>query len=446
MRAPSTPFLLRLAMAVAILPVAFFAAVMQLGVARNDSTVETVGSEATRGITAAQALKLNLAELDEIVVRNLLEAVPLEASGFPDAYNDKRAEVHDNLLIAAASTLEGDAYRQPLVNIEYALAHYHALVRDAFAAVEQGDAARATELYDDASEVMDETLLAEADFVDKANTYVLNDSYDRQKARSASTNRLMVASWIVLLAFLVAIQVLLLRRFRRLLNVALAAATLIAVAGGAYTLVQLGSSSSALTKAREDAFDEVHVLARARATMVSARAAEGHLILSLGNSDSMGDARSDFEANAQLLYRLEGQEPAGTEAVGPLARAGRVPDEASGYLPTVATTEREGPRGPAREAVRAFGTFLAADAGLRHLVDGGDIGPAIALYNSGQGFTEMAAAIDDAQTSGQATFDEHAAAAAAASDPVDEVTLVVAGAVLVLVLLGLFQRLREYGT
>src|SRR5262245_60930346 len=223
-RAPSTPFLLRLAMALACLPVVAFATAVQLGIERNDSTVRTVGSEATRGITYAQALKVDLADLDEVVVRSLLVGTPTEANGLPDEYNAARAEVHESLVLAALVSSSGAAYEQPLANIDYVLSHYHSLVRDTFAAMAAGDTTAAFAIYGQAHQVMADTLLPEADFVDKANSYVLNDSYDRQNARSASTVRLIVTTWLVLLVFLVIAQLLLARRFRRVLNLGLALA------------------------------------------------------------------------------------------------------------------------------------------------------------------------------------------------------------------------------
>src|SRR5262245_50646655 len=214
-RRPSTPTLLRLGMALACVPVAFFAAAVQLGAARNDSTVRTVGHSATGGITVAQAIKLNLAELDEIVVRHLLGADAPGPGGFPGEYNTKRAELDRNLVLAASGSSSAAAYRQPLADIDYVLAHYHSLVRDAFAAHAAGDAELAAADYDRAHQVMAGTLLPAADFVDKANTYVLNNAYDTQKARSASTGRVIVASWVLLVAGLVVAQLLLARKFRR---------------------------------------------------------------------------------------------------------------------------------------------------------------------------------------------------------------------------------------
>lgn len=436
-RAPSTPFLLRLGMVLACLPVVAFATAVQFGIDRNDSTVRTVGSEATRGITYAQALKVDLADLDEVVVRSLLERTPLDANGLPGDYNAERAEVHESLVLAALVSSSGAAYEQPLTNIDYVLSHYHALVKDTFAAMAAGDTAGAVEAYGQAHQVMAETLLPEADFVDKANSYVLNDTYDRQNERSASTARLITVSWLALLAFLVLAQVLVARKFRRMVNLGLALATVVALASGAFALNRLHDSSAHLTRAREQAFDSVHVLARARATVVSARQAQGQFLL-----DPEADgARVAFQDQVARLLRVEGSE------VTDLAQAGSVPAGSGGHLARVAGPEAtsSGPES-VRRAVVAFGAFLTEDAAMEDLVAAGDIETATASYTSGRTYAELDAAIDSAQRIEQETFDEAAGAAADAARHLDEINLLAAAGILLLALLGLFQRLREYRT
>ena len=423
-RRPSTPFLLRLGMALALVPVVFFAVAVQVGVARNDSTVRTVGRDATRGITVA-----------------------LTPSGFPEDYNAKRGELHQNLVLAASESQSGAAYQQPLANIDYVLAHYHTLVKDAFAAGASGNTARAAELYARAHVVMADTLLPAADFVDKANTYVLNNTYDSQKARSASTGRVIVVAWIVLLAFLVIAQLLLARKFRRVVNLALALATLVAVAAGSFALSRLDASTGHLASAREQAFDSVHVLARARATVVSARQAEGQLLLDPAHA---ADARTGFLTQTERLFRVQGRDD-----VAAVAQSGTVPEGAGGYLATVAAAEGTGEHDEGEhdeggrdesghDAVMAFGDFLAEDTNLRNLVDSDAARTAQGVYDNARTFAVLSDAIDDAQAVDQATFDAHAGLAADATDNVGEITTVAAGAVLLLMLLGLYQRLREY--
>lgn len=435
-RAPSTPFLLRLGMALALLPVVAFATAVHLGIERNDSTVRTVGREATRGIAYAQALKVQLAELDEVVVRGLLGRAPLEANGFPADYNTTRAEVHGSLVLAALVSSSGAAYQQPLANIDYVLSHYHALVKEAFAAGVDGETGEALAAYGRAHEVMAGTLLPEADFVDKANSYVLNDSYDTQNARSATTARVIVVSWLALLAFLAAVQLLLTRRFRRMVNVGLALATVVALAAGAFTLERLGDSSEHLTRAREQAFDSVHVLARARAAVVSARQAQGQFLLD--PSDAAG-AESAFRDQVSRLLRAQGAD------VTQVATSGTVPEGAGGYLARVA-----GPGATSsdpesvRRVVLAFGDFLAEDTDMRRLATAGNTAAAAASYRDGRAYAELSEAINAAQAIEQESFDEAAGAAASAARLLDEVNVLAAAAVVLLALLGLFQRLREY--
>ena len=94
----------------------------------------------------------------------------------------------------------------------------------------------------------------------------------------------------------------------------------------------------------------------------------------------------------------------------------------------------------------AFGAFLAEDAAMEDLVAAGDTEAATATYASGRAYAELDAAIDSAQSIEQESFDDAAGAAADAARLLDEVNLLSAAGIVLLVLLGLFQRLREYRT
>jgi hypothetical protein len=65
-------------------------------------------------------------------------------------------------------------------------------------------------------------------------------------------------------------------------------------------------------------------------------------------------------------------------------------------------------------------------------------------YSSGRAHAELDAAIDAAQATEQESFDEAAGAAADAARFLDEINLLSAAGIVLLALLGLFQRLREY--
>lgn len=433
----STPFLLRVGMVLAVIPVAAFALAAQVGVSRNDDAVETVGQDATQGITVAQQIKLNLAELDGIVAADLLDPQPLGSSGYPDDYNIKRRELQENLALAAGEVSTGVAFQQPLVNIGYGLGHYHALLRESFAAAAGGDSVLAATSYSEANEVMEGTLLSEADGFDKANTYLLNTTYDRHQADATSATAVIVASWLALLVLLGVVQFLVARKFRRLVNLALVGATLIAAATGSFVITRLDDSSSHLTEAREHAFDSVHVLARAQATAVSARQAQVELLLDPSDPAASEEA---FSAQADKLFRLHV-----SDDVAETAQAGHVPEGAGGYLATVIKAGgSEEADDAAREALRAFGDFLAADDRMRDDVVSEDSAATLNDRETSTAFTDLTSAIDEAQAIEQRAFDTQAGAATDATTNLGILNAVAATAVLALVLAGLYLRLREY--
>jgi hypothetical protein len=98
----------------------------------------------------------------------------------------------------------------------------------------------------------------------------------------------------------------------------------------------------------------------------------------------------------------------------------------------------------ADRAVAAFGAFLAEDAAVRDLVANGDAEGARLSYTNAGAYAQLEAAIDTAQANEQESFDEAAGDAADAARLLDEANVLSAVGVLLLALLGLFQRLREY--
>jgi len=457
----STPLVLRAGMALLCVPIALFALAVRVGVDRNDQAVETVGQDATQGITLAQEIKLNLGELDEAAVHNLVVPAALGPSGFPEDYNAQRRELQASLVEAASEAPSSLAYQQRLQNIDYALGHYHALLRESFAASDRGDTEEALRLYGQAHTAMTGTLLPEADSFDKANTYVLNNTYERHTSDAASTGRWIGLTWVVLLAALVLAQVLLARRFRRIINVALAAATLIAALSGWLTIARLDDSSADLTTAREEAFDAVHLLARARATVVTAWQAEGQFLLDPSGTatapasdpadavDAGAPATEDsFAAEAAKLFRAEGDgDPvAAAQAAGRRAiDTGDVREGSGGYLATVIDAGvSPGGTQAAAEALQSLAGLLQTDAELRQLVASGDAEAARLRYEDGQAVTELADAIDRAQAIDQETFDSHAAAAEDATRNLGRINAVAVVAMVALVLAGFYVRLREY--
>lgn len=432
----TTPVVLRAGMVLLCLPILALGGAIANAVATNDEAVETVGEDATSGIAVAQEIKANLAELDELVVRSLL--TPGSRAELTERYSDQRRDLHDSLTLAASEAPPGAAYELPLVNIDYALGHYHALVGESFAALDRDDRAAAVSLYGRAHEVMATTLLPEADFFDKANTYVLNTTYDQHRDDAETDTAGVIIAGSVLVGILVAVQLYMARRFRRIFNPALLAATVLAIALCALAAGQLKASAEELATAREESFDSVHLLARARATAVTARQAQGHRLLDPANQQ----AAEAFGEQAAKLFRV----PEGDAAAIAAELTGSVPEGAGGFLAAVVTDELAAsrPNGPVWDSLHRFGAYLQDDADLRDLVDRGSSAQAVGSFVLGTRFTSMTNALDTAQVDLQAQFDEHAEAAADATWGLRRVSQGAIVLILGLTLAGLYMRLREY--
>ncbi|WP_433347253.1 hypothetical protein ACQP25_29555 [Microtetraspora malaysiensis] len=121
------------------------------------------------------------------------------------------------------------------------------------------------DLYRQATDLMQLELLPQAYNLTLESGTIVRHTYEERTLSLHSGWVLVLLSGIVVLGSLVWLQVFLTRRFRRVLNPALLIATGIAAV---YTLagsVVLGHASNALLAAKQDGFDSILTLARARA-------------------------------------------------------------------------------------------------------------------------------------------------------------------------------------
>jgi hypothetical protein len=429
---PTTPFALRIGMVLACVPLVALGLTIRVAIERNDAAIDTVGEDATRGITVAQEIKTNLAELDQLVVMGLL---PGAADGDVEtAYAAKRRDVMTSLARGSAETASSAAYRDALVNLDYALGHYHSLVAESLAAQAAGDHAGAVAKYGQAHEVMAGTLLPEADFVDKANTYLLNTTYDRHAGEAADSATAVWIAGLVAAGVLVLAQVLLMTKFRRALNPALLVATLL-VAGLCVTVVHdLDTSADELGSATGESFEAVHALARARAVAVTARQAEAQWLL----QPTIANRRA-FDEAVHRLYRLPEEEGSVLDSLRL-----HLPDDAGGFMAAAVFAGGNDASAPAMQTLEPFARFVRADNSLRSYVADRGVDPAMAQFRTSSPYGTFVRSIDEAQRTEQADFDRTADKAREATSRERGLTVAVIAAVVLLALGGLYARLREY--
>lgn len=272
----STPQILKgsrlglLALAALELAVAIVAA----GVHRR--AMQTVGNDTAPSILAAQRIKSALADMDASAANELLEASSV------DDYDARREEAARALIMAAGNITFGDAERVPILTLQLGLGTYERAIQRARDLHERNDPAFLLS-WREGAKLVDEKLLPAADALDRANNAVLEEQYEAQSNRSSAMRDLLLLAGLLLIAGLIAAQVFLSRRMKRLLNAYLLAATFVAAGSLVYLESSMNREQRALRIAKEDAFTSIRTLWRARADAFWANGDESRYLLDSAN-------------------------------------------------------------------------------------------------------------------------------------------------------------------
>jgi hypothetical protein len=177
-----------------------------------------------------------------------------------------------------------------------ALSRYEALAADAILTNERGGdragrpSAATLDYYRQATDLMRNAVLPAAAALTSANATALDRAYGQHRSAALDGRVLALVSGLVLAAALAGLQAYLARRYRRLLNPALAAATLLALGLAVAAAVQLGAQADHLKVAKQDAFDSILALTQARAISYDANADESRWLVDPARAAQYQDA------------------------------------------------------------------------------------------------------------------------------------------------------------
>jgi hypothetical protein len=144
--------------------------------------------------------------------------------------------------------------------------------------------------FQQATDLMSATVLPAAASLTTANASALDRSYNQARSTATSGQVLVLVLGLAVAGALLGTQVFLAARFRRLVNPALAAATLLAVGLAIAGAVQLGAQAGNLKVAKQDAFDSILALTQARAVSYDANADETRFLVDPGRAAAYQDA------------------------------------------------------------------------------------------------------------------------------------------------------------
>ncbi|MFD3454433.1 hypothetical protein ACFWVC_19940 [Streptomyces sp. NPDC058691] len=421
---------------------AALAAVLVTGGVAADASWDAVREHSAPRVTSATGLYFALNDMDAQIANQLLAGhTPSLARTRSDAvrvYDQRRTEAAGYL-----GDLAGAAAGDPVGEREVAtvIADFGAYEELAARALALGGTAE----YRNASHLMRTRLLPEADALVTANDRAFEHTYRDALGRAAWVRAALLGTGLVLLAVLVALQVYLSRRFRRVVNPGAAAATLLVLAVTVAGAAGLGAQRHDLDVARRDAFDSVLALTRARAIAYDANADESRYLLDRSHA---GAQEAAFLGKSQRLLGVPGA-TIDTYATG-LDRV-RVDDGATGYLgDEFRNITFPGERAAAGRVLDRYRAYQRDDRTIRALARSGRRTEAIAYctgYGPGESnhdFAALDAALRDVIAINMSAYERASADGARRALPLP---LGLAGGVAAaagLVLLGLRPRLAEF--
>jgi len=436
----SAPERLRAFAAASVVLMAVLAVLFGFGVRAQRAGLATIGGLAGPVVEAAADLYFTLNDMDAQVA-NVLLVGDDQTLGFTRAqalaiYEQRRRQADADLQTVAAAggdTATGDRIRGVLD----LLGSYEALATQTVVLAQQMHApaghppAAALATYRQATDLLTTRLLPAAHAVLDRNAQLLERTYQARRGAALATRawvgvvggallttRLLPAAhavldrnaqllertyqarrgaalatraWVgvvggALLLLLLAFQGYLVRRFHRLINPALAVATLVAVA---LTVAGAGTMSGAaehLRVAKKDAFDSVLALTEARAVSYDANADESRYLVDPGRAQRYQDG---FLAKSRQLVDLPGASISSFDADFAAAVRRYQADHADvswgGYVGTeFRNITFTGERAAAETALLRYQAYQVDDRKIRQMVAGGQLAAAIAFCTSYQ--------------------------------------------------------------
>jgi hypothetical protein len=289
----------------------------------------SIGQRDAPEVSASTGLYFALNDMDAQVANVLLvgAGTTLAADRSQDMaiYASDRATADQDLQQATVTEADNPAALTEIKAVLDRIGQYEALAADALLADQPASGQAATgpgrasaaalDYYQQATDLMQTGILPTVGSLTNVSSGELTATYQAGRDTALAGTVAVAAVGALLVAVLVALQLFLARRYRRVVNPALAAATLLAVALTALAATRLSSTSDDLTVAKQDAFNSILALTQARAVGYEANANESRYLVDPARAAQYQQA---FLSNSQQLA-----------GVGPVAQL-------SGYGPALA--------------------------------------------------------------------------------------------------------------
>jgi hypothetical protein len=371
-----------------------FGALIAVTFASVSDGVHLIGGQAAPEVHASTDLYFHLNDMDAQVANILLVGdrrdLGLTRQQAQRIFDQDRGAADHDLQDAAAVASGNPAAQRAIRSVLDGLGRYEALVGQITYLEDAGPSrpgrppGAALTLYRTATDLLRTDILPAASKLTTANAAALTTTYQSKHSLAGQAALLVLLIGLILILALAGVQLFISKTHRRLLNPALAGATLITVALTAAGALSLATQAHDLQVAKQDAFDSISALSQARAVSYDANANESRYLVDPGRAAQYQQA---FESESQELTHLNvtsifRYDAALASAVTAYRADHAHVDFGGFYGVEFRNITFAGERATAERTLYAYQVYEKDDRRIRALAGSGDLAGAIAFDTS----------------------------------------------------------------
>jgi hypothetical protein len=310
LRLRTMPGRIRVAALAAVLAVAALFAVTNSVVGDARDGLQVIGHGAGPQVVATGDLYFALSDMDAQLANVLLigkeQDLGVGQARALNVYQQRRAQADKAVLQASDLAGKDPAGQRTVQAVLDGLGQYERLASQALLLDGQaGHAAgpppqQVIDLHRQATDLMKLDLLPKAYNLTLDSGTIVRRTYESKHSSVQDGRVWVVSTGLLVIVALLSLQMFLSRRFRRLINPALALATLGSLVLIVVSVGLLSAEASHLQKAKKDGFDSILALSRARAISNSLNADESRYLLDPGRADTYEQVYLD--KSQSILY------------------------------------------------------------------------------------------------------------------------------------------------
>jgi hypothetical protein len=337
--------------------------------------LKTVGEDTVPSILLAQRLKDSFADMDASLANELLlKPGDREQAEVLKNFEVNRKKIAERLT-GVAKNIVYKGEQELVQTLQLNGSAYLLKLQEARDTHKRGDTIGTLNIYRDAASLMDTGIITKAEEISKLNAEELNNKYRDRKNNNLGIYVIISILGIVQIAILVAVQIFLYRRMRRILNLPLLGATAISIIFLGYALNSLGAAASSLKIAKEDAYESLFALRQMRSLSYKANGDESRYLLDRVNAATHEQA---FNTKIDRIIKLPSNKSSAMIIAN--VQQGAPTTELTGlFANALNNITFAGEREAAIETFVKFNDYLAIDKTIRQLYRSGKVAEAIAL-------------------------------------------------------------------